>query len=127
MTMAESRSSSASGASARATAPTSGTCSAGSPASRRWTPGRGPRGGPGGRAEQGPAEVTRTERRTGIEGWFEPPAATEVRTPAGAAAVEADDLEWWLHGPSPAAAARAGPVRTHGSTVRTPPLVTRYP
>jgi uncharacterized protein len=30
------------------------------------------------RSAQGLAEVTRTERRTGIEGWFDPPVATEI-------------------------------------------------
>ena len=30
------------------------------------------------RSAQGLAEVTRTERRTGIEGWFDAPVATEV-------------------------------------------------
>ncbi|MGY1652520.1 antibiotic biosynthesis monooxygenase [Geodermatophilus sp. SYSU D01119] len=38
------------------------------------------------RSAEGLAEVTRTERRTGIEGWFDQPAATEVVTPAGPAA-----------------------------------------
>ena len=35
------------------------------------------------RSAEGLAEVTRTERRTGIEGWFDQPASTEVVTPAG--------------------------------------------
>ncbi len=35
------------------------------------------------RSAEGLAEVTRTERRTGIEGWFDPPAGTEVCTPPG--------------------------------------------
>ncbi|MGY1717760.1 MULTISPECIES: antibiotic biosynthesis monooxygenase [unclassified Blastococcus] len=38
------------------------------------------------RSAQGLAEVTRTERRTGIEGWFDSPVAEEVRpAPAPAA------------------------------------------
>jgi hypothetical protein len=36
------------------------------------------------RSAQGLAEVTRTERRTGIEGWFDKPVAAEVSAPAGA-------------------------------------------
>ena len=32
------------------------------------------------RSAQGLAEMTRTERRTGIEGWFDPPIATEPPT-----------------------------------------------
>jgi hypothetical protein len=35
------------------------------------------------RSAEGLAEVTRTERRTGIEGWFDQPASTEVVAPAG--------------------------------------------
>ncbi len=35
------------------------------------------------RSAEGLAEVTRTERRTGIEGWFDQPASAEVLTPAG--------------------------------------------
>ena len=38
------------------------------------------------RSAQGLAEVTRTERRTGIEGWFDAPVAGEVATPSGARA-----------------------------------------
>ena len=34
------------------------------------------------RSAQGLAEVTRTERRTGIEGWFDEPVAGEVSTPS---------------------------------------------
>ena len=34
------------------------------------------------RSGEGLAEVTRTERRTGIEGWFDAPVAAEVSTPA---------------------------------------------
>jgi antibiotic biosynthesis monooxygenase (ABM) superfamily enzyme len=34
------------------------------------------------RSAQGLAEVTRTEQRTGIEGWFDAPVAAEVRAPA---------------------------------------------
>jgi len=34
------------------------------------------------RSAQGLAEVTRTERRTGIEGWFDAPVAAEVSAPA---------------------------------------------
>jgi antibiotic biosynthesis monooxygenase (ABM) superfamily enzyme len=34
------------------------------------------------RSAQGLAEVTRTERRTGIEGWFDAPVTTEVAAPA---------------------------------------------
>ena len=34
------------------------------------------------RSAQGLAEVTRTERRTGIEGWFDAPVAAEVSGPA---------------------------------------------
>jgi uncharacterized protein len=37
------------------------------------------------RSAQGLAEVTRTERRTGIEGWFDEPVAEEVSTPSTAA------------------------------------------
>lgn len=33
------------------------------------------------RSAQGLAEVTRTEQRTGIEGWFDAPVATEVAEP----------------------------------------------
>jgi antibiotic biosynthesis monooxygenase (ABM) superfamily enzyme len=36
------------------------------------------------RSAQGLAEVTRTERRTGIEGWFDEPVAGEVVTPSTA-------------------------------------------
>ena len=39
------------------------------------------------RSAQGLAEVTRTERRTGIEGWFDEPVAGEVSTPSAAGAV----------------------------------------
>ncbi|HEY0507845.1 MAG TPA: antibiotic biosynthesis monooxygenase [Blastococcus sp.] len=38
------------------------------------------------RSAQGLAEVTRTEQRTGIEGWFDPPVAAEVSTPPGRSA-----------------------------------------
>jgi uncharacterized protein len=34
------------------------------------------------RSAEGLAEVTRTERRTGIEGWFDAPVAAEVSAPA---------------------------------------------
>ena len=34
------------------------------------------------RSAQGLAQVTRTERRTGIEGWFDEPVAGEVSTPS---------------------------------------------
>jgi uncharacterized protein len=37
------------------------------------------------RSAQGMAEVTRTERRTGIEGWFDAPVAAEVSTPVRSA------------------------------------------
>jgi antibiotic biosynthesis monooxygenase (ABM) superfamily enzyme len=36
------------------------------------------------RSAQGLAQVTRTERRTGIEGWFDEPVAGEVSTPSTA-------------------------------------------
>ena len=36
------------------------------------------------RSAQGLAEVTRTERRTGIEGWFDEPVVGEVSTPSPA-------------------------------------------
>jgi antibiotic biosynthesis monooxygenase (ABM) superfamily enzyme len=36
------------------------------------------------RSAQGLAEVTRTERRTGIEGWFDAPVAAEVAEPRAA-------------------------------------------
>ncbi|MGY1668996.1 antibiotic biosynthesis monooxygenase [Geodermatophilus sp. SYSU D00710] len=38
------------------------------------------------RSAEGLAEVTRTERRTGIEGWFDQPTSAEVVTPPGPAA-----------------------------------------
>jgi antibiotic biosynthesis monooxygenase (ABM) superfamily enzyme len=38
------------------------------------------------RSAQGLAEVTRTERRTGIEGWFDAPVAAEVSAPAARSA-----------------------------------------
>ncbi|MGY1702357.1 antibiotic biosynthesis monooxygenase [Geodermatophilus sp. SYSU D00766] len=38
------------------------------------------------RSAEGLAEVTRTERRTGIEGWFDVPVGTEVVPPPQAAA-----------------------------------------
>jgi antibiotic biosynthesis monooxygenase (ABM) superfamily enzyme len=38
------------------------------------------------RSAQGLAEVTRTERRTGIEGWFDAPVVAEVSVPASAPA-----------------------------------------
>ena len=37
------------------------------------------------RSAEGLAEVTRTERRTGIEGWFDEPVSAEVVPPAGRA------------------------------------------
>jgi uncharacterized protein len=37
------------------------------------------------RSGQGLAEITRTERRTGIEGWFDRPVAAEVSTPTATA------------------------------------------
>jgi uncharacterized protein len=38
------------------------------------------------RSGEGLAEVTRTERRTGIEGWFDAPVAAEITTPAARSA-----------------------------------------
>jgi len=38
------------------------------------------------RSGEGLAEVTRTERRTGIEGWFDAPVAAEVSTPTARSA-----------------------------------------
>jgi antibiotic biosynthesis monooxygenase (ABM) superfamily enzyme len=38
------------------------------------------------RSGEGLAEVTRTERRTGIEGWFDAPVVAEVSTPAARSA-----------------------------------------
>jgi len=45
------------------------------------------------RSAQGLAEVTRTERRTGIEGWFDAPVTTEVSA-AGAAASHPAPPRW---------------------------------
>jgi uncharacterized protein len=39
---------------------------------------------PGSLSAQGLAEVTCTERRTGIEGWFDSPVTEEVSAAAGA-------------------------------------------
>ena len=70
------------------------------------------------RSAQGLAEVTRTERRTGIEGWFDEPVAGEVVTPSTAAqrpaALEAGDDD--LAGVLPAQPADDGDA---GGAVRT--------
>ena len=65
------------------------------------------------RSAQGLAEVTRTERRTGIEGWFDAPVAAEVERAdgaPGATPLEAghDDLAGVLPA-QPAGHGHAGP------------------